>query len=175
MISAFSHDAARSSADKIRDRIGEGTPEIAIILGSGLGGLADEIENAVRIPYADIPGFPEATVVGHAGALVSGNLSGRDVLALSGRFHMYEGHPPALAGFPVRVLHELGARTLFASNAAGGIRRDLGPGDLMIIEESFLQKKRPKQQHYEQTKEPKTKFRYHGETGTHQHLGHGLP
>lgn len=135
MISAFSRDAARSSADTIRDRLGEGTPEIAIILGSGLGGIADEIEDAVRVPYADIPGFPEATVVGHAGALVSGNLSGRRVLALSGRFHMYEGHPSALAAFPVRVLHELGAHTLFASNAAGGIRRDLAAGDLMIIED----------------------------------------
>jgi purine-nucleoside phosphorylase len=135
MISAFSHDAARSSADTIRHHIGEGTPEIAIILGSGLGGLADEIENAVRVDYADIPGFPEATVVGHAGALVSGNLSGRHVVALSGRFHMYEGHPAALAGFPVRVLHSLGARMLFTSNAAGGIRRDLAPGDLMIIED----------------------------------------
>lgn len=135
MISAFSRDAALGSAEKIRHRIGEVTPEIAIILGSGLGGLADEIEDAVRVPYADIPGFPEATVVGHAGALVSGILSGRHVIALSGRFHMYEGHPAALAGFPVRVLHALGARTLFASNAAGGIRRDLAPGDLMIIED----------------------------------------
>lgn len=135
MISIYSRDAARSSADEIRHRIGEGAPEIAIILGSGLGGLADEIEDAVRVPYADIPGFPEATVVGHAGELVSGNLSGRRVVALAGRFHMYEGHPPALAAFPVRVFHALGARTLFASNAAGGIRRDLAAGDLMIIED----------------------------------------
>jgi len=135
MISAFSRDAAISSADSIRHRIGDDAPEIAIILGSGLGGLADDIEDAVHVPYADIPGFPEATVVGHAGALVSGNLSGRRVLALSGRFHMYEGHPAALAGFPVRVLHALGARTLFTSNAAGGIRRNLAPGDLMIIED----------------------------------------
>ncbi len=121
MISAYSRDAARSSADSVRHRIGEGAPEIAIILGSGLGGLAGEIEDAVRVPFADIPGFPEATVVGHAGALVSGTLSGRRVLALAGRFHMYEGHPPALAAFPVRVLHALGARTL--------------PGDLMIIDD----------------------------------------
>ncbi|MFN2603064.1 MAG: purine-nucleoside phosphorylase [Gemmatimonadaceae bacterium] len=135
MISAFSRDAARTSADAIRHHVDEGAPEIAIILGSGLGGLADAVEDAVRVPYADIPGFPEATVAGHAGALVSGNLSGRHVLVLAGRFHMYEGHPPALAAFPVRVLHELGARTLFASNAAGGIRRDLAAGDLMIIED----------------------------------------
>ncbi len=135
MISAFSRDAAKSSADSVRHRIGDDAPEIAIILGSGLGGLADEIEDAVRVPFADIPGFPEATVVGHAGALVSGTLSGRRVHALAGRFHMYEGHPPALAAFPVRVLHALGARTLFASNAAGGIRRDLAAGDLMIIDD----------------------------------------
>src|SRR6266851_2916979 len=133
MISAYSRDAARSSAETVRHRIGEAPPEIAIILGSGLGGLADEIEDAVRVPFADIPGFPEATVVGHAGALVAGTLSGRRVIALAGRFHMYEGHPPALVAFPVRVLHELGARTLFASNAAGGIRRDLAAEDLMII------------------------------------------
>ena len=135
MISAFSRDAAISSAERIRHRIGDEKPQIAIILGSGLGGLAEEIENAVRVPYADIPGFPEATVIGHVGELVAGTLSGRRVLALGGRFHMYEGHPIALAAFPVRVLHELGARTLFTSNAAGGIRSDLAPGDLMIIED----------------------------------------
>lgn len=135
MISAYSRDAAKSSADKVRHRIGDGDPDIAIILGSGLGDLADEIEDAVRVPFADIPGFPETTVVGHAGALVSGNLSGRRVIALAGRFHMYEGHSPALVAFPVRVVHALGARTLFASNAAGGIRRDFAAGDLMIIED----------------------------------------
>ena len=123
MISAYSRDAAKSSADKVRHRIGDGDPDIAIILGSGLGDLADEIENAVHVPFADIPGFPEPTVVGHAGVLISGNLSGRRVIALAGRFHMYEGHAAALAAFPVRVMHTLGARTLLASNAAGGIRR----------------------------------------------------
>lgn len=135
MIPAYSRDAAKSSADKIRNRIGDGDPDIAIILGSGLGDLADEIENAVHVPFADIPGFPEPTVVGHAGVLISGNLSGRRVIALAGRFHMYEGHAAALAAFPVRVMHTLGARTLLASNAAGGIRRDLAAGDLMIIED----------------------------------------
>jgi purine-nucleoside phosphorylase len=135
MTSAYSRDAAKASADAIRSRIGDAPPDIAIILGSGLGGLADEIEDAVRVPFADIPGFPEPTVIGHAGALVSGNLSGKRVITLAGRFHVYEGHPAVLAGFPVRVLHALGARTLFASNAAGGIRRDLDAGDLMIIED----------------------------------------
>ena len=135
MNTAYSRDAAKTSADMIRSRIGDSAPDIAIILGSGLGGLADEIEDAVRVPFADIPGFPEPTVIGHAGALVAGKLSGRRVITLAGRFHMYEGHPAVLAGFPVRVLHALGARTLFASNAAGGIRRDLDAGDLMIIED----------------------------------------
>jgi purine-nucleoside phosphorylase len=129
----YSASAAARSADAVRQRIGEVEPELAIILGSGLGGLVDEIEAAVRVPFADVPGFPEPTVLGHAGTLVSGQLGGHDVIALAGRFHMYEGHPVALAGFPVRVMHALGARTLFVSNAAGAIRRDLGPGDLMII------------------------------------------
>lgn len=135
MNSAYSMDAAKRTADSVRKRIGEVEPEIAIILGSGLGGLADDIEDDTRVPFADVPGFPEPTVLGHAGALVSGKLSGRSVLALAGRFHMYEGHPAALTTFPVRVMHALGARILFASNAAGGIRSDLQPGDLMIIED----------------------------------------
>lgn len=131
----YSTSAAKRSADAIRQRIGTAEPEIAIILGSGLGGLVDEFENAVRVPFVDIPGFPEPTVLGHAGALVSGRLGGRAAIALAGRFHMYEGHSVALAGFPVRVMHALGANILFVSNAAGAIRRDLGPGDLMIIED----------------------------------------
>ena len=131
----FSVTGAKRSADAIRDRIGTAEPEIAIILGSGLGGLADEIENATRVPFSDIPGFPEPTVLGHEGALVAGRLGGRPVVALAGRFHMYEGHPVALAGFPVRVMHALGAKTLFVSNAAGAIRRDFAPGDLMIIDD----------------------------------------
>ena len=135
MISIYSAEAARQSAESVRRHIGDDVPEIGIILGSGLGGLADDIEDAVRVPFADVPGFPEVTVVGHAGALVSGTLGGRKVIALAGRFHMYEGHPPALAAFPVRVMRALGAQFLFASNAAGGIRRDLAAGDLMIIED----------------------------------------
>ena len=93
----YSTGAARRSAEAIRQRIGDAEPEIAIILGSGLGGLVDDIENAVRIPFADIPVFPEPTVLGHAGALVSGELGGRAVIALAGRFHMYEGHDARLA------------------------------------------------------------------------------
>jgi len=135
MTAPYGRDAALRTADAIRQRIGSHSPEIGIILGSGLGGLAEEIEHAVRVPFSEVPGFPAATIPGHAGALVAGTLGGRRIVALAGRFHMYEGHPPQLAAFPVRVMHALGATIYFASNAAGGIRRDLAPGDLMIIED----------------------------------------
>jgi purine-nucleoside phosphorylase len=124
---------ADHAARVIRARLGVDAPACGIVLGSGLGGLADDLEDARRISFGDVPGFPTATVAGHAGALLAGRLSGREVVMLAGRFHMYEGHAAALAGFPVRVLHALGARTLFVSNAAGGVRRTLEPGDLMII------------------------------------------
>ena len=91
----------------------------------------------MRIPFAKIPGFPEVTVVGHAGAVIVGTLGGCEVIALSGRFHVYEGHPPALAGYPVRVLHALGARELFVSNAAGGISKLFAAGDLMAISDQI--------------------------------------
>ena len=129
----YSAKAARKAAQAIAKRAGARQPDVAVILGSGLGGLADAIENAVRIPFGDIPGFPEATVVGHEGAVIVGDLGGRGVVALSGRFHMYEGHPAALAGFPVRVFHAMGVRELFVSNAAGGISSRLAVGDLMMI------------------------------------------
>lgn len=131
--SDFGTEAARKSAAAIRAAAGSRAPTNGIILGSGLGGLAAKIQNAVRIPFAKIPGFPEVTVVGHEGAVIVGTLGSCEVVALSGRFHMYEGHPPALAGFPVRVLHALGARELFVSNAAGGISSSLAAGDLMVI------------------------------------------
>ena len=135
MSSRYGRDAARKSADAIRSRTQTEKPVIGIVLGSGLGGLANDIEDAVRIPFAEIPGFPTATVVGHAGALVSGRLGDKPVVAMAGRFHMYEGHSAQLAAFPVRVMHELGAEIYFASNAAGGIRGNLAAGDLMIIED----------------------------------------
>ncbi len=122
-----------SAATLVREQLGTCRPRLAIILGSGLGQLADRIERAINIPYADIPGFPRSTVVGHAGRLVAGTVDGCDVVALSGRFHLYEGHSAAVAGLPVRVAYALGARTLFVSNAAGGIRATLRPGDLMLI------------------------------------------
>jgi purine-nucleoside phosphorylase len=132
--SPYGASAAAYAADTIQRRVGDmAAPTLGIILGSGLGGLAGRIEDAVAVPFADVPGFPTATVVGHAGRLIVGRLAERPVIALSGRFHMYEGHPAALAGFPVRVLHALGATTLFVSNAAGGIRSSFAPGDLMIV------------------------------------------
>src|SRR2546421_4106480 len=133
MSGEYGSDAARRSAEVIRGRIGRETPAVAIILGSGLGRLADRITDRAVVSYADVPGFPPPTVVGHSGAVVAGTLGGRRVIALSGRFHMYEGHDASLSGFPVRVLHELGARTLIVTNAAGGISRAFAPGDIMLI------------------------------------------
>jgi len=124
---------ARAAADVVRRRIGDHVPAAAIVLGSGLGGLADEITAVAKIPYADVPGFPAATVAGHAGALIAGTLGGKFVLALAGRFHMYEGHDVRLAAFPARVAHALGAQTLVVSNAAGGVNRLWQPSDLMLI------------------------------------------
>ncbi len=117
----------------VRAQLPVRAPVAAIILGSGLGGLAGRIQDATRVAYRDIPGFAEPRVEGHAGELLHGTLGGREVLALAGRFHMYEGHDVAHATFPVRVVHALGARTLILSNAAGGIRRTFGAGQLMVI------------------------------------------
>ncbi|HWH51477.1 MAG TPA: purine-nucleoside phosphorylase, partial [Gemmatimonadaceae bacterium] len=130
---SFGAREARVAADLIRSRIGPHAPVAAIVLGSGLGGLADDIEPVATIPYREIPGFPSATVAGHAGALIAGNLAGRAVLALAGRFHVYEGHDVRLAAFPARVMHAVGAPTLIVSNAAGGLNRLWEPGDLMLI------------------------------------------
>jgi purine-nucleoside phosphorylase len=128
--------AAAKAADAVRDRLGaDPRPVAAIILGSGLGDLADRIQNATRVRYADIPGFHATNVAGHRGELIRGTLGGREVLALAGRFHMYEGYSARAAGFPVRVVHALGAKVLFASNAAGGVNRAFDPGDLMVIED----------------------------------------
>jgi purine-nucleoside phosphorylase len=130
---AFGKTAARATAAALRNRIGTETPVVGLILGSGLAGLANRFQEARRVSYREIPGFPEPTVVGHPGQLVAGTLAGRPALALAGRFHLYEGHDARLAAFPVRVLEALGVGTLFASNAAGGVRRTFRPGDLMVI------------------------------------------
>lgn len=108
-------------------------PECGIILGTGLGGLADAIAVECAIEYGDITGFPLSTVESHSGRLLLGTLEGRRVVAMQGRFHRYEGYSLQQVTVPVRVLHALGVRTLFVSNACGGIRADWAPGDLMLI------------------------------------------
>jgi purine-nucleoside phosphorylase len=108
-------------------------PEVAIVLGTGLGCLADKIDDAVRIPYEDIPHFPVATLDTHAGEMVLGTLAGKPVVALSGRFHVYEGYSLQQVTFPVRVAKGLGVHTLIVSNAAGGMNPQFSLGDLMVI------------------------------------------
>jgi purine-nucleoside phosphorylase len=108
-------------------------PEIGLILGSGLGVLADSIEHAVTIEYKDIPHFPVSTVEGHAGELLIGTLVGKPVLLMKGRFHMYEGYGADTVSFPVRVMKALGIHTMLVTNASGGINADFKPGDLMLI------------------------------------------
>ena len=118
----------------LRERVTR-APHAILVLGSGLGGLADEIEDAVRIPFSDIPGFPRRTqeLQGHAGALVVGRWEGVEVAAMQGRFHLYEGWSPEDVALPIRALAALGARTLLVTNAAGGIRPGMRAGDLMLI------------------------------------------
>ena len=108
-------------------------PETAIILGTGLGELAKEIDKEQVIPYTEIPHFPVSTVEGHAGCLIFGKLGGKDILAMEGRFHYYEGYDMKQVTFPIRVMCELGIKTLFVSNAAGGTNPAFEIGDLMII------------------------------------------
>ena len=117
----------------VRDRLEGRAPTVAVVLGSGLGGLAERLTDAVRIGYGDIPGFHVPTVEGHRGELVVGTLGGKCVVAQSGRFHLYEGHAADVAALPVRVFAELGASTFIATNAAGGIRAGFEPGTLMLI------------------------------------------
>jgi len=108
-----------------------------MVLGSGLGGLTARLEHASRLAYRDIPGFPEPTVVGHAGELVAGRLGGRDVLVQSGRFHLYEGHDASTSALPVRMAAALGIDVVLLTNAAGGIRRTFRPGTLMLIADTL--------------------------------------
>ncbi|HST05082.1 MAG TPA: purine-nucleoside phosphorylase [Chloroflexia bacterium] len=124
------------AAGAIRARLPEGwIPQVAIILGSGLGALADQVDALVTMPYSEIPNFAVSTVPGHAGRLVCGTLEGTRVLVMQGRLHYYEGHSLQVTTFPVRVMKALGARILLVTNAAGGLNRTFDVGDLMLIED----------------------------------------
>ncbi|MDR0200017.1 MAG: purine-nucleoside phosphorylase [Streptococcaceae bacterium] len=112
---------------------GIGDVDIALILGSGLGELAEEVTDTVIVPYSEIPHFPVSTVVGHAGQLVYGTLSGKKVLAMQGRFHYYEGNPMDVVIYPVRVFAKMGVESLLVTNAAGGVNEAFHAGDLMLI------------------------------------------
>jgi purine-nucleoside phosphorylase len=122
-----------AAAEAVRKRLGDRRPKVAVVLGSGLGFLADQVGNAVRIPYSDIPGFPKTTVIGHGAELVAGQLAGKQVIVQSGRFHLYEGHEASMTALPVRVFASLGIDTLILTNAAGGIRRTFSSGTVMLI------------------------------------------
>jgi purine-nucleoside phosphorylase len=131
-VAATLHDRVAEASGVIQGRT-KVRPEVAIVLGTGLGGLAREIEVEAEIPYGEIPGFPLSTVEAHAGKLLAGRLAGRPVIAMQGRFHRYEGYDLQQVTFPVRVLHALGARTLAVSNACGGMHPLWGPGDLVLL------------------------------------------
>lgn len=120
------------AAEAIRKKMKQ-TPKIGLVLGSGLGVLAEEIANPVTIPYGEIPHFPVSTVQGHAGQLVIGDLESQPVVAMQGRFHFYEGYSMKEVTFPVRVMKALGVETLLVTNAAGGINTHFEAGDLMLI------------------------------------------
>lgn len=123
------------AADFIRQRIGDVRPEVGIVLGSGLGKLAESISEPVVIPYKEIPGFPVSTAIGHKGNFIVGEMGGKKVVAMQGRFHYYEGYPMDLVTMPIRVMKVLGIQYLFVSNAAGGCNIDFKVGDLMIIKD----------------------------------------
>lgn len=128
----MNYENIKEAASFLKEKFEE-TPTIGLILGSGLGVLADEIENPVKIPYNEIPNFPVSTVEGHAGQLVFGTLKGAKVIAMQGRFHFYEGYSLDKVTSPVRVMKELGVETLIVTNAAGGINESFQAGDLMLI------------------------------------------
>jgi purine-nucleoside phosphorylase len=123
---------AQAAADLVRSRTSI-RPTLGIILGSGLGNFASQVEDAVSIPYSEIPNFPLSTVTGHSGQLVLGTIAGTPVAVMQGRVHAYEGYPLSQVTFPTRVLGLLGCQTLIVTNAAGGIRPNIAPGSLVVL------------------------------------------
>lgn len=130
----YTYDDYQRAADAVRQKLPQ-TPTIAMVLGSGLGPLADRIEDATIIPYEDIPRFPQSTVHGHAGRLVVGWLEGQYILVMQGRVHFYEGFEMDALGFPIRMMQLLGIKTLIVTNAAGGLNTSFSQGDLMLIKD----------------------------------------
>src|SRR5690606_37681833 len=126
------YDRMQQAAAVVRGRCSF-TPEVGIVLGTGLGGLVKEIDAKATIPYEEIPGFPLSTVESHAGRLILGTLRGRNVVAMQGRFHRYEGYSLQEVTFPVRVMHALGAKTLVVTNVSGGMHPLWAPGALVLI------------------------------------------
>ena len=129
----FKFEDYQKSADFIKEKMGDLNPKIAIILGSGLGVLSDEFEGKIVIKYSDIPNFPVSTVEGHAGELIIGKISGKEVIAMNGRFHYYEGYDLKESTFPVRVFKLLGVEKIIITNAAGGVNTNYQAGDFMVI------------------------------------------
>lgn len=128
----FSLSQFDETAHAVKARIGQ-QPAFGLILGSGLGGLADAVEQAVHIPYPELPHWPTSTVQGHSGQLVAGQLEGQPVLVMQGRAHYYEGYSMAQVGLPLRVMQRLGVHTVIITNAAGGVNPEFSPGDVMLI------------------------------------------
>ena len=123
----------QETSDFIKKRVNNKLPEVAIILGSGLGAVVDNINIEVEIPYGEVPNFPVSTVEGHKGCLIFGTLAGKYIMAMQGRFHYYEGYTMQEVTFPVRVMKAIGIKTVFVSNAAGGMNPEFKVGDLMVI------------------------------------------
>ncbi len=132
-LQATLYDRVRNAAETVADRLDAGGSEVAVVLGSGLGGIASRLENARAALYATLPGFPETTVTGHPGRMVAGTIAARRTLLLCGRVHGYEGYGAAEVGFGVRVAAALGVGTLIVTNAAGGIDAALVPGEIVAI------------------------------------------
>jgi purine-nucleoside phosphorylase len=125
----------KETVDALRARFGAAKPRVLLVLGSGLGPLADTFENAQSVAFSDVPGFARAAVVGHKGRIVCGTLEGVSCIALQGRYHLYEGHSAEVVTLPIRAIHELGVDTMIVTNAAGGVNRSLRAGSLMLIED----------------------------------------
>lgn len=123
----------RPAAAKLRERLDGRTPQVALVLGSGFNTLITRLDDPLTLSYRDLPGFPLPTVAGHSGQLLIGDWAGVSVACLQGRAHSYEGHPASAIAVPIRTLHAIGCQRLLLTNAAGSLRRDMGPGSLMLI------------------------------------------